>query len=218
MTRTRPWIFFLKAYMLDENQFEVSLRLGRLYLNRDECETALRYLEKAVELEKESGAAHRFLGECRANTGMFEEAIRSYSDAIKANGNDAYSLSALGGLFFGPGKKHGNRHGLLRAERGAGTGKRSVQIPSRVGVFQGRAIRKGPGAIRASRRTRSRLRKDDRRNKRAHFGRLVLVARTGVAGRRKKTAGKQQREKNRRGKSSKKAWLSKRPFSKKTRI
>ena len=96
--------FFLKAYTLDENQFEVSLRLGRLYLNRDDCEAALRFLEKAVKLKKESGAAHRFVGECRAKMGMFEEAIRSYSDAIKANGNDAYSLSALGGLFADQGR------------------------------------------------------------------------------------------------------------------
>ena len=96
--------FFLRAYMLDENQFEVSLRLGRLYLNRDDCEAALRYLEKAVELKKESAAAHRFTGECRAKMGMVEEAIRSYSDAIKANGNDAYSLSALGGLFADQGR------------------------------------------------------------------------------------------------------------------
>ncbi len=91
--------FFLKAYNLDDTRFEVALQLGRFYLEDKDCITALHYLEKAVELEKESGPVHRLLGECRRELDMIDDAIKSYSEAVRLNGNDAYSLSALGGLY-----------------------------------------------------------------------------------------------------------------------
>lgn len=90
---------FMKACRMDDSRFEVALQLGRLHLEKKDHEKALGYLEKAVELEKESGPAHRLLGECRRELNMTEDAVKSYTEAVRLNGNDAYSLSALGGLY-----------------------------------------------------------------------------------------------------------------------
>jgi tetratricopeptide (TPR) repeat protein len=91
--------YFIKAYELDDSQLEVALQLGRLFLKRDEHESALVYLEKAVKIKKESGPAHRLLGECRDKMNNAGGAISAYTEAVRINGNDAYSLSALGRLY-----------------------------------------------------------------------------------------------------------------------
>ncbi len=102
--RDKALDFFLKAYNLDDTRFEVALQLGRFYLEEKEHWTALHYLEKAAGLEKESGPVHRLLGECHRELNIIDDAIKSYSEAVKLNGNDAYSLSALGGLYAEQGK------------------------------------------------------------------------------------------------------------------
>jgi Tfp pilus assembly protein PilF len=66
---------FLKAHALDENQFEVVIQLGRLYLEMKDLEMARKYLEKAAEMDVESGPAHRFLGECYNELNMVNEAV-----------------------------------------------------------------------------------------------------------------------------------------------
>jgi tetratricopeptide (TPR) repeat protein len=90
---------FLKAHALDENQFEVVIQLGRLYLEIKDLEMGRKYLEKAAEMDVESGPAHRFLGECYNELNMVNEAVLAYSKAVKLNANDAYSLSALACLY-----------------------------------------------------------------------------------------------------------------------
>jgi tetratricopeptide (TPR) repeat protein len=90
---------FFKAHALDENQFEVVIQLGRLYLEIKDLEMARKYLEKATEMDMESGPAHRFLGECYNELNMIPEAIQAYSQAVRLNANDAYSLSALACLY-----------------------------------------------------------------------------------------------------------------------
>jgi tetratricopeptide (TPR) repeat protein len=90
---------FLKAHALDENQFEVVIQLGRLYLEMKDLEMGRKYLELAAEMDVESGPAHRFLGECYNELNMVDEAVLAYSKAVKINANDAYSLSALACLY-----------------------------------------------------------------------------------------------------------------------
>jgi tetratricopeptide (TPR) repeat protein len=92
--------YFLEANRKKEDDiFEVAFQIGRVYLTLGTPETAKEYLEKAVELNPESGPALRSLGECCTSLNMTDEAISAYKKAIRQNPNDAESLSALGYLF-----------------------------------------------------------------------------------------------------------------------
>jgi tetratricopeptide (TPR) repeat protein len=97
--KTKAMEMFLKAHSLDENQFEVVIQLGRLCLEIKDLEMARNYLEKAAEMDVESGPAHRFLGECYNELDKVNEAVQAYSKAVTFNANDAYSLSALACLY-----------------------------------------------------------------------------------------------------------------------
>jgi tetratricopeptide (TPR) repeat protein len=90
---------FLKANTIDRNVFEVAFQTGRLLMEMDQPESGKKFLEHAAELEPESGAAFRYLGECCAAIGDEDAAISAYKKAIKHNPSDAASLSAMGCLF-----------------------------------------------------------------------------------------------------------------------
>jgi tetratricopeptide (TPR) repeat protein len=90
---------FLKANTIDRNVFEVAFQTGRLLMEMDQPESGKKFLEHAAELEPESGAAFRYLGECHAAIGDEDAAISAYKKAIKHNPSDAASLSAMGCLF-----------------------------------------------------------------------------------------------------------------------
>lgn len=90
---------FLKANTIDQNVFEVAFQTGRLLMELDQPESGKQFLEHASELEPESGAVFRYLGECYTATGDVDAAISAYKKAIKHNPSDAASLSAMGCLF-----------------------------------------------------------------------------------------------------------------------
>ncbi len=90
--------YFLKADSIGEELFEVAFQTGRLYLEKGQFKIGRKFLEKAVRLRPESGAAFRYLGECYAAINMTDEAVSAYKKAIKQNPGDADSLSALGYL------------------------------------------------------------------------------------------------------------------------
>jgi tetratricopeptide (TPR) repeat protein len=90
---------FLKANTIDQNVFEVAFQTGRLLIEMDQPESGKKFLEHAAELEPESGAAFRYLGECYTAIGNEDAAISAYKKAIKYNPSDAASLSAMGCLF-----------------------------------------------------------------------------------------------------------------------
>jgi Flp pilus assembly protein TadD len=90
---------FLESESIGENVFEVKFQLGKLYLELGKPEKGKKYIEKALGLKAESGAAFRCLGDCNKAINKIDEAIASYKKAIKLNPNDADSLSTLGYLF-----------------------------------------------------------------------------------------------------------------------
>ena len=65
----------------------------------DQPESGKKFLEHAAELEPQSGAVFRYLGECYTAIGDEDAAISAYKKAIKHNPSDAASLSAMGCLF-----------------------------------------------------------------------------------------------------------------------
>lgn len=97
--RARALEYFLAADQKEEDIFEVSFQIGKLYLEIGQPEKGKPFLEKAVKIRPESGPAFRFLGECFAEMNMTDEAVSAYKKAIRQNPNDAHSLSALGYLF-----------------------------------------------------------------------------------------------------------------------
>jgi len=97
--RQKALDLFLKANTIDQNVFEVAFQTGRLLMEMDQPESGKKFLEHAAELEPESGAVFRYLGECYAAIGDIDAAISAYKKAIKYNPSDAASLSAMGCLF-----------------------------------------------------------------------------------------------------------------------
>ena len=90
---------FLKANTIDQNVFEVAFQTGRLLMEMGQPESGRKFLEHAAELEPESGAVFRYLGDCYTAIGDIDAAISVYKKAIKHNPSDAASLSAMGCLF-----------------------------------------------------------------------------------------------------------------------
>jgi tetratricopeptide (TPR) repeat protein len=97
--RRKALDLFLKANTIDQNVFEVAFQTGRLLMEMDQPESGKKFLEHAAELEPESGAVFRYLGECYTAIGDADAAISAYKRAIKHNPSDAASLSAMGCLF-----------------------------------------------------------------------------------------------------------------------
>jgi len=91
--------YFLDADKINGNNFEVAFQTGKLYLETGNFEKSRPYLERAAELEPESGQVYRYLGDCCTAANKPEAAISAYKKAIKHNPHDAAALSALGSIF-----------------------------------------------------------------------------------------------------------------------
>jgi tetratricopeptide (TPR) repeat protein len=89
---------FVEANDLRGGVFEIVFQTGKLYLETGEPEKGRPYLEEARQLDPGSGQVCRYLGECHSALGNTSEAIDAYQQAVRANPNDATSLSALGCL------------------------------------------------------------------------------------------------------------------------
>ena len=96
--------YFLRAYSIDKDVFEVAFQTGRLYLEMEQPDKGMEYLKKAIKLKPESGSAFSSMGDCFTSFGMINKAVSAYKKAIKLNANDADSLSALGLLFDAQGE------------------------------------------------------------------------------------------------------------------
>jgi len=97
--KDRALELFFEAENIEKDVFEVQFQLGKLYLESGKPEKGKKYIETAIALKAESGAAFRCLGDCNKAMDKIDEAISSYKKAIKLNPNDADSLSTLGNLF-----------------------------------------------------------------------------------------------------------------------
>jgi Flp pilus assembly protein TadD len=93
-----------RAHLLEvdnrpHNLFEVRLQLGKIYLEDDQPEKGLIYLEKAAAMQPQSSAVHALIGECCAALDRRDEAVAAYKQSLRLNANDAASLSGLGWLY-----------------------------------------------------------------------------------------------------------------------
>jgi tetratricopeptide (TPR) repeat protein len=97
--RKKALDLFLKANTINQNVFEIAFQTGRLLMEMSQPEKGKKFLEHASQLEPQSAAIFRYLGECYTSLDKINDAIAAYKKAIKQNPSDAASLSALGCLF-----------------------------------------------------------------------------------------------------------------------
>ena len=97
--RDRALEYFLDAEKINGKNYELAFQTGKLYLERGNLEKCEPYLQRAAELEPDSGQIYRYLGDCYAAGQNPQAAISAYKKAIKHNPHDAAALSALGSIF-----------------------------------------------------------------------------------------------------------------------
>jgi tetratricopeptide (TPR) repeat protein len=74
--------YILKAVKLSPNDAKANLTAGRIFMQKQEFETALPYVKKAVELEPSNTKSIRNLAQIYYDTGQLEESIQTYEIAI----------------------------------------------------------------------------------------------------------------------------------------
>ena len=96
--------YFLQTEKIDANVFELAFQTGRVYMEMDQPETAVKYLENATRLNPRSAPGFRILGDCYSRLDRQQDAVTAYKTALKLNPEDAAALSALGYLYEIQGK------------------------------------------------------------------------------------------------------------------
>jgi len=91
--------FYLRAGDLKSDVYEINLNTGHLLLQNGSVEKAMGFLEKAAQLEPDSGLAFRYLADGLKKLGRINESMEAYKKAVKLHPYDADSISALGWLF-----------------------------------------------------------------------------------------------------------------------
>lgn len=89
-----------RAIEINPQDFAVRFALGRLYLTQGRYRRAAGILEKASRSPDVRPGLYRWLGEALAGADRPREAIRAFKKAVKANPDDAQSISWLGHLFL----------------------------------------------------------------------------------------------------------------------
>ena len=74
--------YILKALELTPNDANVNLTAGQIFMQKQEFETALPYVKKAVELEPSNTKSIRNLAQIYYDIGQLEESIQTYEVAI----------------------------------------------------------------------------------------------------------------------------------------
>ncbi len=118
-----------RAEGLKHGDFAVQLALGRLYLSLGRYSRAAEIMGQANRPEEPRPGLYRWLGEALARSGRPEEAIRVFKKAVKANPEDAQSISWLGRLFL---DQTNDKEVALSLTRQA------VDLESRNGLFRSR--------------------------------------------------------------------------------
>ncbi len=91
--------YFKHAKAHQADIFEVSLQLGRLFMQRQEWPQALAHLREAVRLNAKAGVAYRLQGDCHVKSLDWLAAKKAYGQAIRINPEDAAALSALAAIY-----------------------------------------------------------------------------------------------------------------------
>ncbi|MDR1040427.1 MAG: tetratricopeptide repeat protein [Deltaproteobacteria bacterium] len=88
-----------KAAALDPKNFEILFQLGKAAIELGHPKKALDALGAAAALKSRRGAVFGLLGRARVLAGDSQGAMAAFKQAVKADPDDAQSLSALGALY-----------------------------------------------------------------------------------------------------------------------
>jgi tetratricopeptide (TPR) repeat protein len=91
---------FMKANAKESGIFEVVFHIGQTLLEKGKTEKAMFFLKESIKANGRSGPAHKSLGSCLKQLGLYREALRAYKTAVKINPSDAQSLCDLGQLYL----------------------------------------------------------------------------------------------------------------------
>ncbi|MDR3154425.1 MAG: tetratricopeptide repeat protein [Deltaproteobacteria bacterium] len=118
-----------RSAALDPGNHEALYQLGKTALELGHAEKALTALEATSALKGKRAGLHCLLGRARALAGDAAGARAAYKQAVKANPDDAESLSALGELYRGEGRDVAFALSLMR---------RSVELDPSNSLFRRR--------------------------------------------------------------------------------
>jgi len=91
---------FRRAAEIGPDNFEVLFQQGKTALAVGKVEEAVSSLERAASLGDHRGVVHRYLGEALLSAGRHEDALRAFQAAVRADPQDASSMSQLSVLFL----------------------------------------------------------------------------------------------------------------------
>ena len=87
--------YLQQALLHNEALYDAQLTLGIVFINAQRQNEAWPHLERAIALNPRSGLPHRILGDLLLERKALEQAIKSFTQAIHCNPDDAYALSGL---------------------------------------------------------------------------------------------------------------------------
>ncbi len=87
--------YLQQALRHNEGLYDAQLTLGMVLIKAKRQDDAWPHLERAIALNPQSGLPHRILGELQLERQALEQAIKSFTQAIHCNPDDAHALSGL---------------------------------------------------------------------------------------------------------------------------
>jgi len=118
-----------EAVRISPDDFAVLFALGQLYLDRGQSARAADWFSRAAGVKEAKPVIHRWLGEALVRDGRPGEAMSHFKAAVKADPNDAASLSWLGRLYLDSRRDR---------EIGLSLINRAVEIEPDNGLYRGR--------------------------------------------------------------------------------
>jgi Flp pilus assembly protein TadD len=91
---------FVQALTLDPTHVKSQLNLSRVLLEGGQPDSALVYIEMALELDSMSSEPVRLQGRAFEALGKTDDAILAYSRAIQLDSTDVWALNNLGALYI----------------------------------------------------------------------------------------------------------------------
>lgn len=87
---------FLKAYSVDNKNFEVNNNLGSCYLAKEQYENAIKYFQNALKIDTKNNDVRYNLGQAFASSGQFDNAKTTYTQVLQQDANNVDAYIELG--------------------------------------------------------------------------------------------------------------------------
>ena len=92
--------YLIQAISLGKEEFPVSLKLARIYLESGDARKAETLFRHLLEVEPNNAEVYENLAKILAKKKTYKEAIQAYARAVELDQNDDKKLVALGKLYY----------------------------------------------------------------------------------------------------------------------